>query len=250
MREVNFMYELIKRDGRAKRGRFHTVHGVIETPVFMNVGTIAAIKGAVSTADLEEIGTQVELSNTYHLHVRPGDQVVKKLGGLHKFMAWDKPILTDSGGFQRARPWSEIGFDGTDLGGGKIRTAWIPILSDGTKRVVFRPEQHKNGFSRVFFHMATRLLCGDRNADKRKRIEQKTRSAKKNARNQSPHLREQEVQQNNTPASENGKHTAAFFLSKNVDPERTRCGRYSDLRNGSVPVTVMTVATDFHRTSP
>ena len=83
------MYELIKRDGRAKRGRFHTVHGVIETPVFMNVGTIAAIKGAVSTADLEEIGTQVELSNTYHLHVRPGDQVVKKLGGLHKFMAWD-----------------------------------------------------------------------------------------------------------------------------------------------------------------
>ena len=94
------MYELIKRDGRAKRGRFHTVHGVIETPVFMNVGTIAAIKGAVSTADLEEIGTQVELSNAYHLHVRPGDQVVKKLGGLHKFMAWDKPILTDSGGFQ------------------------------------------------------------------------------------------------------------------------------------------------------
>ena len=94
------MYELIKRDGRAKRGRFHTVHGVIQTPVFMNVGTIAAIKGAVSTADLEEIGTQVELSNTYHLHVRPGDQVVKKLGGLHKFMAWDKPILTDSGGFQ------------------------------------------------------------------------------------------------------------------------------------------------------
>ena len=94
------MYELIKRDGRAKRGRFHTVHGVIETPVFMNVGTIAAINGAVSTADLEEIGTQVELSNTYHLHVRTGDQVVKKLGGLHKFMTWDKPILTDSGGFQ------------------------------------------------------------------------------------------------------------------------------------------------------
>ena len=98
------MYELIKRDGRAKRGRFHTVHGVIETPVFMNVGTIAAIKGAVSTADLEEIGTQVELSNTYHLHVRPGDQVVKKLGGLHKFMAWDKPILTDSGGIQEEAP--------------------------------------------------------------------------------------------------------------------------------------------------
>ena len=93
------MYELIK--GRSRQARpFHTVHGVIETPVFMNVGTIATIKGAVSTADLEEIGTQVELSNTYHLHVRPGDQVVKKLGGLHKFMAWDKPILTDSGGFQ------------------------------------------------------------------------------------------------------------------------------------------------------
>lgn len=94
------MYELLKKDGRAKRGRLTTVHGVIETPVFMNVGTAAAIKGAVSTADLEEIGTQVELSNTYHLHVRPGDEVVKKLGGLHKFMVWDKPILTDSGGFQ------------------------------------------------------------------------------------------------------------------------------------------------------
>ena len=94
------MYELIKKDGRAKRGRLHTVHGVIETPVFMNVGTAAAIKGAVATTDLQEIKTQVELSNTYHLHVRPGDEVVKKLGGLHKFMNWDKPILTDSGGFQ------------------------------------------------------------------------------------------------------------------------------------------------------
>ena len=94
------MYELIKRDGLAKRGRLHTVHGTIETPVFMNVGTAAAIKGAVSTEDLQQIGTQVELSNTYHLHVRPGDDVVKKLGGLHKFMVWDKPILTDSGGFQ------------------------------------------------------------------------------------------------------------------------------------------------------
>ena len=94
------MYELLKKDGRAKRGRLHTVHGVIETPVFMNVGTIAAIKGAVSTTDLQEIKTQVELSNTYHLHVRPGDEVVKKLGGLHKFMVWDKPILTDSCGFQ------------------------------------------------------------------------------------------------------------------------------------------------------
>lgn len=94
------MYRLIKRDGLAKRGEFHTVHGVIQTPVFMNVGTIAAIKGAVSTDDLQQIKTQVELSNTYHLHVRPGDEVVKKLGGLHKFMVWDKPILTDSGGFQ------------------------------------------------------------------------------------------------------------------------------------------------------
>ena len=94
------MYKLIKRDGLAKRGEFHTVHGVIQTPVFMNVGTIAAIKGAVSTEDLQGIKTQVQLSNTYHLHVRPGDKVVKQLGGLHKFMVWDKPILTDSGGFQ------------------------------------------------------------------------------------------------------------------------------------------------------
>ena len=94
------MYKLLKKDGDAKRGEFHTVHGVIQTPVFMNVGTAAAIKGAVSTEDLEEIGTQVELSNTYHLHVRPGDEVVKKMGGLHKFMSWNKPILTDSGGFQ------------------------------------------------------------------------------------------------------------------------------------------------------
>lgn len=94
------MYQLITRDGAAKRGRFHTVHGVIETPVFMNVGTAAAIKGAVSTDDLQNIKTQVQLSNTYHLHVRPGDEIVKKLGGLHKFMVWDKPILTDSGGFQ------------------------------------------------------------------------------------------------------------------------------------------------------
>lgn len=94
------MYKLICKDGDAKRGEFTTVHGVVQTPVFMNVGTVGAIKGAVSTMDLQEIGTQVELSNTYHLHVRPGDEVVKKLGGLHKFMVWDKPILTDSGGFQ------------------------------------------------------------------------------------------------------------------------------------------------------
>lgn len=93
-------YRILKQEGSAKRGEFTTVHGVIQTPVFMNVGTVAAIKGAVSTIDLEEIKTQVELSNTYHLHVRPGDQVIKKLGGLHKFMSWEKPILTDSGGFQ------------------------------------------------------------------------------------------------------------------------------------------------------
>lgn len=94
------MYRLITRDNQAKRGEFHTVHGVIQTPVFMNVGTAAAIKGAVSTMDLQIIGTQVELSNTYHLHVRPGDKIIKQMGGLHKFMVWDKPILTDSGGFQ------------------------------------------------------------------------------------------------------------------------------------------------------
>ena len=94
------MYELLKTCGKAKRGRFHTVHGTIETPVFMNVGTAAAIKGAVSTTDLKQIGCQVELSNTYHLHVRPGDDVVHDLGGIHKFMNWDRPVLTDSGGFQ------------------------------------------------------------------------------------------------------------------------------------------------------
>ena len=94
------MYELLKVEGRAKRGRFHTPHGVIETPVFMNVATVAAIKGALSTEDLERISTQVVLSNTYHLHVRPGDKLIKELGGLHKFMNCNKPILTDSGGFQ------------------------------------------------------------------------------------------------------------------------------------------------------
>ncbi len=94
------MYRVIKKEGRAKRAELVTVHGTIQTPVFMNVGTVAAIKGAVSTEDLEQIKTQVELSNTYHLHVRPGDTVVKQLGGLHRFMSWNKPILTDSGGFQ------------------------------------------------------------------------------------------------------------------------------------------------------
>lgn len=94
------MYRVITTDGRAKRGELTTVHGTIQTPVFMNVGTVGAIKGAVSTMDLYEIGTQVELSNTYHLSVRPGDRVIKQLGGLHQFMNWERPILTDSGGFQ------------------------------------------------------------------------------------------------------------------------------------------------------
>ncbi len=94
------MYELLKEDGRAKRAVLHTVHGDIQTPVFMNVGTAGAIKGAVSTEDLKQLKTQVQLSNTYHLHVRTGDEVIKELGGLHRFMVWDRPILTDSGGFQ------------------------------------------------------------------------------------------------------------------------------------------------------
>lgn len=93
-------YKILKMEGAAKRAQMTTVHGVVQTPVFMNVGTVAAIKGAVSTEDLEQIGTQVQLSNTYHLHVRPGDEVVRKLGGLQKFMSWERPILTDSGGFQ------------------------------------------------------------------------------------------------------------------------------------------------------
>ena len=91
---------VIAREGNAKSAHFETVHGTVETPVFMNVGTAAAIKGAVSTDDLHDLKTQIELSNTYHLHVRPGDKLIKELGGLHKFMVWDKPILTDSGGFQ------------------------------------------------------------------------------------------------------------------------------------------------------
>ncbi len=94
------MFELLKKEGKARRGRMTTVHGVIETPVFMNVGTSAAVKGGISTRDLEEIDTQVELSNTYHLHIRPGDELIKRMGGLHKFFNWNKPILTDSGGFQ------------------------------------------------------------------------------------------------------------------------------------------------------
>ncbi len=93
-------YKIIKMEGRAKRAEFKTVHGTVQTPVFMNVGTAAAIKGAVSTLDLKDIGCQIELSNTYHLHVRPGDELIHKLGGIHKFMNWDRPVLTDSGGFQ------------------------------------------------------------------------------------------------------------------------------------------------------
>ncbi|MGM9647399.1 MAG: tRNA guanosine(34) transglycosylase Tgt [Eubacteriales bacterium] len=94
------MFKVIKKEGKARRGRMETVHGVIETPVFMNVGTSAAIRGGVGAEDLKELGCQVELSNTYHLHIRPGDGIIKSLGGLHKFMNWDRPILTDSGGFQ------------------------------------------------------------------------------------------------------------------------------------------------------
>lgn len=94
------MYKILCKDGNAKRGELKTVHGTIQTPVFMNVGTVGAMKGAVSTQDLQGMKTQVMLCNTYHLHVRPGDEIVKKLGGIHKFVVWDKPILTDSGGFQ------------------------------------------------------------------------------------------------------------------------------------------------------
>jgi tRNA-guanine transglycosylase, queuosine-34-forming len=94
------MFELLKTEGKARRGVFTCAHGTVQTPVFMNVGTQGAIKGALSAADLEQIGTQVELSNTYHLHLRPGDEIVKQMGGLHKFMTWNGPILTDSGGFQ------------------------------------------------------------------------------------------------------------------------------------------------------
>lgn len=94
------MFKILKKEDRARRGEFTTVHGTVQTPVFMNVGTLGAIKGAVSTMDLHDVGCQIELSNTYHLHLRPGDEVIKDIGGLHKFINWDRPILTDSGGFQ------------------------------------------------------------------------------------------------------------------------------------------------------
>ena len=94
------MFQLLRKEGNARRGVFQTVHGTIQTPFFMNVGTSAAIKGGISSPDLVELKCQVELCNTYHLHLRPGDQVIQKMGGLHRFMNWQKPILTDSGGFQ------------------------------------------------------------------------------------------------------------------------------------------------------
>ena len=94
------MFKILKTENKARRGEFETVHGTIQTPVFMNVGTSAAVKGGISTMDLREVGCQVELSNTYHLHIRPGDDLIYRLGGLHKFFNWDRPILTDSGGFQ------------------------------------------------------------------------------------------------------------------------------------------------------
>ena len=93
-------FRLLKTEGHARRGEFKTVHGTVQTPVFMNVGTCAAIRGGVSTMDLREIGCQVELSNTYHLHIRPGDRLIYEMGGIHKFFNWDRPVLTDSGGFQ------------------------------------------------------------------------------------------------------------------------------------------------------
>lgn len=127
------MYQLLKTEGHAKRGRFTTVHGVIETPVFMNVGTAAAIKGAVSSMDLKEIKCQVELSNTYHLHVRPGDRLIHDVGGLHRFMNWDRPILTDSGGFQV--------FSLTALRG-KIREEGVTFASHVDGRKIFMgPEE-------------------------------------------------------------------------------------------------------------
>ena len=127
------MYNLIKTQGNAKRGEYQTPHGTIQTPVFMNVGTAAAIKGAVSTMDLKEVGCQGELSNTYHLHVRPGDEIIRQLGGLHRFMNWDRPILTDSGGFQV--------FSLTSLRG-KIREEGVTFSSHIDGRKIFMgPEE-------------------------------------------------------------------------------------------------------------
>ncbi len=138
-------YTLIREEGRAKRGRFETVHGTVETPVFMNVGTAAAIKGALSAEDLRTIGCQVELSNTYHLHVRPGDDVVYAMGGLHRFMDWDRPILTDSGGFQV--------FSLTSLRG-KIREEGVTFASHVDGRKIFMgPEESM----RIQSHLASTI---------------------------------------------------------------------------------------------
>ena len=142
---VKTMYKLIKVQGRAKRGEFSTPHGVIQTPVFMNVGTAAAIKGAVSTMDLKQIGCQVELSNTYHLHVRPGDEIIYRFGGLGKFMNWDRPILTDSGGFQV--------FSLTSLRG-KIREEGVTFASHIDGRKIFMgPEESM----RIQSHLASTI---------------------------------------------------------------------------------------------
>ena len=139
------MYKLIKKQGNAKRGEYRTPHGTIQTPVFMNVGTAAAIKGAVSSMDLKEIGCQVELSNTYHLHVRPGDEIIYQLGGLHRFMNWDRPILTDSGGFQV--------FSLTSLRG-KIREEGVTFSSHIDGRKIFMgPEESM----RIQSHLASTI---------------------------------------------------------------------------------------------
>ena len=138
------MFKVLKQEGNARRGRMETVYGTIETPVFMNVGTSAAIKGGVSTDDLREIGCQVELSNTYHLHIRPGDDLIYRLGGLHKFFNWDKPILTDSGGFQvfslaKLRKITEEG-------------VWFNSHMDG-KRIFMGPEESM----RIQSHIASTI---------------------------------------------------------------------------------------------
>ena len=153
-------YELLKKEGRAKRGRLHTPHGVIETPVFMNVGTAAAIKGAVSSMDLKDIHCQVELSNTYHLHVRPGDELIYRMGGLHRFMNWDRPILTDSGGFQV--------FSLTSLRG-KIREEGVTFNSHVDGRKIFMgPEESMQ----IQSHLASTIAmafdeCPPSKADRR-----------------------------------------------------------------------------------
>ncbi len=154
------MYKLIKRQGNAKRGEYGTPHGTIQTPVFMNVGTAAAIKGAVSSMDLKAIGCQVELSNTYHLHVRPGDEIIYQLGGLHRFMNWDRPILTDSGGFQV--------FSLTSLRG-KIREEGVTFSSHVDGRKIFMgPEESM----RIQSHLASTIAmafdeCPPSKADRR-----------------------------------------------------------------------------------